>query len=106
MVSGQFVHLPLYLKKVVSYGFRNPAQSDRGLAKCQVEVKRNTDGVNVFNTTYKNVKVGDADATLGTSVGESGDTVYILSWEQGGVSNTIMGNISRDEIVRIAENIF
>ncbi len=49
MVSGQFVHLPLYLKKVVSYGFRNPAQSDRGLAKCQVEVKRNTDGVNVFN---------------------------------------------------------
>ena len=58
------------------------------------------------HTTYKNVKVGDADATLGTSVGESGDTVYILSWEQGGVSNTIMGNISRDEIVRIAENIF
>lgn len=60
----------------------------------------------LFYTTYKNVKVGDADATLGTSVGESGDTVYILSWEQGGVSNTIMGNISRDEIVRIAENIF
>ena len=58
------------------------------------------------HTTYKNVKVGDADATLETSVGESGDTVYILSWEQGGVSNTIMGNISRDEIVRIAENIF
>jgi hypothetical protein len=58
------------------------------------------------HTTYKNVKVGDADATLGTSVGESGDTVYILSWEQGGVSNTIMGNISRDEIVRIAENVF
>ena len=56
--------------------------------------------------SIKNVKVGDADATLGTSVGESGDTVYILSWEQGGVSNTIMGNISRDEIVRIAENIF
>ena len=58
------------------------------------------------HTTYKNVKVGDADATLGTSVGENGDTVYILSWEQGGVSNTIMGNISRDEIVKIAENVF
>ena len=58
------------------------------------------------HTTYENVKVGDADATLGTSVGENGDTVYILSWERGGVSNTIMGNISRDEIVRIAENIF
>ena len=56
--------------------------------------------------TYENVKVGDADATLGTSVGENGDTVYILSWERGGVSNTIMGNISRDEIVRIAENVF
>lgn len=58
------------------------------------------------HTTYENVKVGDADATLGTSVGENGDTVYILSWERGGVSNTIMGNISRDEIVRIAENVF
>ena len=58
------------------------------------------------HTTYENVKVGDADATLGTSASENGDTVYILSWEQGGVSNTIMGNISRDEIVRIAENIF
>ena len=58
------------------------------------------------HTTYENVKVGDADATLGTSASENGDTVYILSWEQGGVSNTIMGNISRDEIVRIAENVF
>ena len=58
------------------------------------------------HTTYESVKVGDADATLGTSVGENGDTVYILSWERGGVSNTIMGNISRDEIVRIAENVF
>ena len=58
------------------------------------------------HTTYENVKVGDADATLGTSVGENGDTVYILSWERGGVSNTIMGNISRDEIMKIAENVF
>ena len=49
VVSGQLVHLPLYLKKVVSYGFRNPAQSDRGLAKCQVEVSCNTDRVNVLN---------------------------------------------------------
>lgn len=58
------------------------------------------------HTTYENVKVGDADATLGTSAGENGDTVYILSWERGGVSNTIMGNTSRDEIMRIAENVF
>ena len=58
------------------------------------------------HTVYETVKVGEADATLGTSANENGDTVYILSWEQGGVSNTIMGNISRDEIVRIAENIF
>ena len=58
------------------------------------------------HTTYKNVKVGDADATLGTSVEKNGDTVYILSWEQRGISNTIMGNISQDEIARIAENIF
>ena len=58
------------------------------------------------HTTYENVKVGDADATLGKSASENGDTVYILSWEQGGVSNTIMGNISRDEIMKIAENVF
>ena len=58
------------------------------------------------HTTYENVKVGDADATLGTSASESGDAVYILSWERGGVSNTIMGNTSRDEIMRIAESVF
>ncbi|OLA01264.1 MAG: Tat pathway signal sequence [Clostridiales bacterium Nov_37_41] len=55
------------------------------------------------HTVYETVKVGEADATLGTSASENGDTVYILSWEQGGVSNTIMGNISRDEIMKIAE---
>ena len=58
------------------------------------------------HTTYENVKVGDADATLGTSASENGDTVYILSLERRGVSNTIMGNISRDEIMKIAENVF
>ena len=58
------------------------------------------------NTVGLMLSSSDADATLGTSVGENGDTVYILSWERGGVSNTIMGNISRDEIVRIAENVF
>ena len=30
------------------------------------------------HTTYENVKVGDADATLGTSVEKNGDTVYIF----------------------------
>ena len=58
------------------------------------------------HTVYETVKVGEADATLGTSARENGDTVYIFSWEQGGVSNTIMGNISRDEIMKIAENVF
>ena len=58
------------------------------------------------HTVYETVKVGEADATLGMSASENGDTVYILSWEQGGVSNTIMGNISRDEIMKIAENVF
>ena len=57
MVSGHLVHLPLPPSengKVVSYGFRNPAQSDRGLAKCQVEVKRNMDRINVFNLNTLN----------------------------------------------------
>ena len=58
------------------------------------------------HTVYETVKVGEADATLGKSASENGDTVYSLSWEQGGVSNTIMGNISRDEIMKIAENVF
>ena len=58
------------------------------------------------HTVYETVKVGEADATLETSASENGDAVYILSWERGGVSNTIMGNISRDEIMKIAENVF
>ena len=48
---------------------------------------------------YETVKVGEADATLGTSASENGDAVYILSWERGGVSNTIMGNTSYNKIV-------
>ena len=53
------------------------------------------------HTVYETVKVGEADATLGTSASENGDAVYILSCERGGVSNTIMGNTSRDEIMRL-----
>lgn len=34
------------------------------------------------------------------------ETPLYFKLEQGGVSNTIMGNISRDEIMKIAENVF
>ena len=74
--------------------------------RCSIIQPGQQSSFNNEHTTYENVKVGDADATLGTSVEKNGDTVYILSWEQRGISNTIMGNISQDEIARIAENIF
>ena len=57
------------------------------------------------HTTYENVKVGDADATLGTSTVESGISVYILNWEQDGIAHMIMGNIPMDEVFKIAESI-
>ena len=41
------------------------------------------------HTVYETVKVGEADATLGTSASDSGDTVYILSWEQGGLQTRL-----------------
>ena len=82
------------------------AESGKGYTvRCSIIQPGQQSSFDNEHTTYENVKVGNADATLGTSAGENGDTVYILSWERGGVSNTIMGNISRDEIVKIAENI-
>ena len=55
--------------------------------------------------TYKIVKIGDVDASLGTSTVESGISVYILNWEQDGIAHMIMGNIPMDEVFKIAESI-
>lgn len=57
------------------------------------------------HTTYKIVKIGDVDASLGTSTVESGISVYILNWEQDGIAHMIMGNIPMDEVFKIAESI-
>jgi hypothetical protein len=57
------------------------------------------------HTTYKIVKIGDMDASLGTSTVESGISVYILNWEQDGIAHMIMGNIPMDEVFKIAESI-
>ena len=57
------------------------------------------------HTTYKIVKIGDVDASLGTSTVESGISVYILNWGQDGIAHVIMGNIPMDEVFKIAESI-
>ena len=57
------------------------------------------------HTTYKIVKIGDVDASLGTSTVESGISVYILNWEQDGIAHMTMGNIPMDEVFKIAESI-
>jgi hypothetical protein len=57
------------------------------------------------HTTYKIVKIGDVDASLGTSTVESGISVYILNWGQDGIAHMIMGNIPMDEVFKIAESI-
>ena len=57
------------------------------------------------HTTYKIVKIGDVDASLGTSTVESGISVYILNWGQDGIVHMIMGNIPMDEVFKIAESI-
>ena len=56
------------------------------------------------NTVYERIKVGTADATLGTS-NNGGHTGYVLVWEKDGISHTIIGKISHDELLRIAESI-
>ncbi len=58
------------------------------------------------HTTYTTVKIGDADASLGTSSGEDGQQVYILNWESNGIAHTVMGDVPYDEMVKIAENIY
>ena len=53
------------------------------------------------NTVYERIKVGTADATLGTN-NSGGRTGYVLVWEKDGISHTIIGKISHDELLRIA----
>ena len=54
--------------------------------------------------TYERIKVGTADATLGTN-NSGGRTGYVLVWEKDGISHTIIGKIPREEILKIAESI-
>ena len=56
------------------------------------------------HTVYGRIKVGTADATLGTN-NSGGRTGYVLVWEKDGISHTIIGKIPREEILKIAESI-
>ena len=56
------------------------------------------------HTVYERIKIGTADATLGTS-NNGGRTGYVLVWEKDGISHAIIGKISHDELLRIAESI-
>ena len=56
------------------------------------------------HTVYECIKIGTADATLGTS-NNGGCTGYVLVWEKDGISHTIIGKMPREEILKIAESI-
>ena len=56
------------------------------------------------NTVYERIKVGTADATLGTN-NSGGRTGYVLVWEKDGISHTIIGKIPREELLKSAESI-
>lgn len=58
------------------------------------------------HTVYTTVKIGDKEATLGTSEIPGQVTCYILVWEDAGVSCTIMGDGSLDELMKVAESIY
>ena len=58
------------------------------------------------HTVYTTVKIGDKEATLGTSEIPGQVTCYILVWEDAGVSCTIMGDGTLDELKKVAESIY
>lgn len=58
------------------------------------------------HTTYITMKIGSIDATLGTSSNFDGSTSYYLFWETDGIHYTVSGNLSLNEIVKIAEGIY
>ena len=57
------------------------------------------------HTVYTETTVNDKPATLGTSSNFDGSTTYYLFWEQDGVACTVVGNVLREELQRVAENI-
>lgn len=78
------------------FRLRNAALSDRKIATVENLV--------IINTVYERIKIGTADAILGTS-NNGGRTGYVLVWEKDGISHTIIGKIPREEILKIAESI-
>ena len=64
--------------------------------------------VNTFDrehTVYETVEVNSAEATLGTSTNYDGGISYYLFWERDGIHHTIQGDVPRDMILEIAEEI-
>lgn len=57
------------------------------------------------HTVYTETTVNDNPATLGTSSNFDGSTSYYLFWEQDGIACTVAGNMSLEEVRRVAENI-
>lgn len=57
------------------------------------------------HTVYTETTVNGTPATLGTSTNFDGTTSYTLFWEQNGIACTVAGNMSLEELRRVAENI-
>lgn len=57
------------------------------------------------HTVYEKTKVKENPATLGTSRNFDGTKSYYLFWEENGMAYTVTGNITLEELRRVAENI-
>jgi len=57
------------------------------------------------HTVYEKTKVKENPATLGKSRNFDGTKSYYLFWEENGMAYTVTGNITLEELRRVAENI-
>lgn len=70
-----------------------------------IQAQGQVDTFDSEHTVYETVEVNGAEATLGTSTNYDGGISYYLFWERDGIHHTIQGDVPRDMILEIAEEI-
>ena len=70
-----------------------------------IQAQGQVDTFDSEHTVYETVEVNGAEATLGTSTNYDGGISYYLFWERDGIHHTVQGDVPRDMILEIAEEI-
>lgn len=70
-----------------------------------IQAQGQVDTFDSEHTVYETVEVNGAEATLGISTNYDGGISYYLFWERDGIHHTIQGDVPRDMILEIAEEI-